>query len=358
MFHGVILAGGRGERLWPVNRQNFPKHLLATVHRESMLEDCIRRIEALVPPKHVLVVTHKNYLAAIERHLKGKLAIGGFVVEPQGKNTAIAIGLAAFKLLKQDPAAIMYVLPADHYIAEEDRLHQAFRTAARLTLEQESLVTIGVNPTRPEPNYGYIEMGPSVEGDYEVPVFSAQSFKEKPSAEQAVELMARGTYLWNTGMYVWKARVLIEALEKFMPELYGGLVAIEGDLGTDREEKALEGLYTRIGNVSIDYGVMEKADNVLVIRGSFVWDDFADWEIVARIVAADDDGNVTRGKAVTLDSKNSLVWSEDGVVAVLGVDDMIVVRQGDAVLICPRSKASDVKLIVRELNKRGLDQYA
>jgi len=358
MFHAVILAGGRGERLWPVNRQDFPKHLLAAVDRGSMLEESIRRIQSVVAPRHVTIVTHKNYIAAIRAHLSGKLGIGDFVVEPQGKNTAVAIGLAALKLLKEDPRAMMYVLPADHHIVEEDRLVQTLKTAARLVLESDSLVAIGVNPTRPEPNYGYIEMGETLEGHYDVPVFNTRAFKEKPTTDEAKGLMARGNYLWNTGMYAWKAEALMKALEKFMPELYGGLRAIELDLGTDREDEALEGLYTRIGNVSIDYGVMEKADNVLVIRGSFVWDDFADWEIIANIVAADENGNVTMGKTIALGSKNSLIWSEDGVVAVLGVDDMIVVRQGDAVLICPRSKARDVKLIVRELKEHGLHEYA
>jgi mannose-1-phosphate guanylyltransferase len=358
MFHGVILAGGRGERLWPVNRQNHPKHLLAPKPHETMLEESIRRIEALVPPKHVLVVTHRNYLDAIETHLRGKIEIGGYVVEPQGKNTAVAIGLAALKLLKRDPTATMYVLPADHFVGEEDRLLQALRAAARLTLEGERLVAIGVNPTRPEPNYGYIEMGAPVEGHFDVPVFSAEAFKEKPTTEEAVGLMARGTCLWNTGMYVWKATVLMEALQRFMPELYGGLKAIENDLETEREEDALRGLYTRIGNISIDYGVMEKADNVSVIRGSFVWDDYADWEVVSRVVAADEHGNVIRGNAVTLDSKSTLVWSEDGVIATLGVENLVVVRQGDAVLICPRSRARDVKFVVKELKERGLDEFA
>jgi mannose-1-phosphate guanylyltransferase len=270
----------------------------------------------------------------------------------------VAIGLAALKLLKRDPTATMYVLPADHFVREEDRLLQTLRAAARLTLEGENLVAIGVNPTRPEPNYGYIEMGAPVEGHFDVPVFSAEAFKEKPTTEEAVGFMAQGTFLWNTGMYVWKAKVLIDALERFMPELYGGLLAVEKDLDTEREEEALTGLYTRIGNISIDYGVMEKADNVMVIRGSFVWDDYADWEVVSRVVPGEEDGNVIRGNAVTIDSKNTLVWSEQGVVAAIGVENLIVVKQGDAVLICPRSRARDVKFVVKELKERGLDEFA
>lgn len=358
MFHGVILAGGRGERLWPMNTRSHPKHLLTDSDGESMLEKAIRRIHALVPPKHVLVVTHRSYLDAIKGHLEGRIKIGGYVVEPEGKNTAVAIALAAMKLLKADPNAHMFVLPADHFIGEEDRLRQALRTAARLTLEGEKLVTIGVNPTRPETNYGYIEMGRPLEGDYEVPAFSVKAFKEKPDPDEAVDFLARGDFLWNTGMYVWKARVLLESVRRFMPELNGGLAAIEPDLGGDEEDQALAGLYTRIGNVSIDYGVMEKADNVLVVRGGFVWDDYSDWEIVARVACEDEAGNVTRGKALALESERSLVWSEDGVIAALGVKDLVIVRKGNAVLVCPRTRARDVKSVVHELRSGPLDEYA
>lgn len=352
------MAGGRGERLWPVNTRLQPKHLLAGSDGESMLEKAIKRVLALVPPKHVILVTHRNYVDAIKRHLEGRIAIGGYVVEPEGKNTAVAIALAAMKLLKVDPQAHMFVLPADHYVGEEDRLRQALRTAARLTLEGDKLVTIGVNPTRPETNYGYIEMGKMLDGDYEVPVYTVKAFKEKPDPEMAVEFLAKGDFLWNTGMYVWKARVLLESVKKYMPELNGGLTAVEPALGTDQEQAALEGLYTRIGNVSIDYGVMEKADNVLVVRGGFVWDDFSDWEIVARVEPSDAQGNVVKGKAVVLDSSDSVVWSEDGLVAVLGLDHMVVVRKGDAVLVCPRSRAREVKAIVHHLKGGPWDEFA
>ncbi|MCU0611794.1 MAG: sugar phosphate nucleotidyltransferase [Candidatus Eisenbacteria bacterium] len=358
MFYGVILAGGRGERLWPANTRAHPKHLLTGPDGESMLEKAIRRIQALVPPKHVQIVTHRNYLDAIEAHLDGRIKVGGYVVEPEGKNTAVAIALAAMKLLQADPNAHMFVLPSDHFIGEEDRLRQALRTAARLTLEGEKLVTIGVNPTRPETNYGYIEMGRPLEGDYEVPVYAVKAFKEKPEPDVAVDLLARGDFLWNTGMYVWKARVLLESVKRFMPELNGGLQAVESEIGTDDEALALEGLYTRIGNVSIDYGVMEKADNVLVVRGGFVWDDYSDWEIVARVGPPDGDGNVLRGKVLAVDAHRSLVWSEDGLIAALGVDDLVIVRKGDAVLVCPRVRARDVKSVVHELKGRAFDDYA
>lgn len=358
MFYGVILAGGRGERLWPMNTRTRPKHLLAGPDGESILEKAIRRIHALVPPKHVLIVTHRNYVDAIQDHMGDRIKIGGFVVEPEGKNTAVAIALAAMKLLKIDPNAHMFVLPADHFIGEEDRLRQALRTAARLTLEGEKLVTIGVNPTRPETNYGYIEMGKPLEGDYEVPVYAVKAFKEKPDPEVAVDLLARGDFLWNTGMYVWKARVLLESVQRYMPELNGGLAAVEPAIGTEDEASALEGLYTRIGNVSIDYGVMEKADNVLVVRGGFVWDDYSDWEIVARVGDCDGAGNVLCGRAVALEAQRSLVWSADGLIAALGVEDMIIVRKGDAVLVCPRSRARDVKAVVHELRSTSLEQYA
>jgi len=358
MFHGVILAGGRGERMWPVNTRTNPKHLLTDPDGESMLEKAIRRLQALVPPKHVLIVTHRNYLDAIRSHVEGRIKIGGYVVEPEGRNTAVAIALAAMKLLKVDPNAHMFVLPADHFIGEEDRLRQALRTAARLTLEGEKLVTIGVNPTRPETNYGYIEMGKPLEGDYEVPAYTVKAFKEKPEPDDAVDFLARGDFLWNTGMYVWKARVLLDSVKRFMPELNGGLLAVEPEIGTDSEEGALEGLYTRIGNVSIDYGVMEKADNVLVVRGGFVWDDYSDWEIVTRVGVADGNGNVLRGKVVAIESRDSLVVSADGVVAAIGVEDLIIVRKGDAVLVCPRDRARDVKSVVHELRSEGLEQYA
>ena len=357
MFHGIILAGGRGERLWPVNRRSYPKHLLVSKDGESMLEKSIRRIEALIPPKHVMVVTHRNYITVIKNHLEGRIKVGDFIVEPEGKNTAVAIGLAAFKLVKQDPKAIMFVLPADHHIGEEDRLLQVLRAAARITLETDSLVTIGVNPARPEDRYGYIEVGQPLHGDFEVPVFKVTAFKEKPDHKKAEAFLASGNYLWNSGMYVWRAKVLIDALEQFMPELYGGLQAVSDDLGTEREPDALEGLYERIGNISIDYGIMEKAEDVVVIRGSFRWEDFADWEIVTRVHTSDKKDNVIHGTVVPIESSDNLIWCEDGIIATLDVNDLIIVKKDDAVLVCSRERAEDVKKIVAFLRKHKLDNY-
>jgi len=357
MFHGVILAGGRGERLWPVNRWNHPKHLLISKDGESMLEKSIRRIEALISPKHVMVVTHRNYIDSIRDHLQGRIKVGDFIVEPEGKNTAVAIGLAALKLLKQDPKAIMFVLPADHYIGEEDRLLQVLRAAARITLETDSLVTVGVNPARPEDRYGYIEVGQPMDGEYDVPVFKVTAFKEKPDAKEAEAFLSSGNYLWNSGMYVWRAKVLVDALERFMPELYGGLQAISDDLGTDNEQTALEGLYERIGNISIDYGIMEKAEDVVVIRGSFRWEDFADWEIVTRVHSSGRKHNVISGTVVPIDSNDNLIWCEDGITATLGVSDLIIVKKDDAVLVCSRERAEEVKKIVAALRKKKLDKF-
>lgn len=354
----VILAGGSGTRFWPLSRKKTPKQLMSVFGGRSMLQRTVERILPL-NPEGIFVVTNTLQARETERQLSfvtGDLLT--IVEEPLARNTAPAIGLAAEIIASRDPAGVMAVLPADHYIQDED----AFRAAldqARLAAGNMALVTLGIRPTAPETGYGYIEADLAAGHDG---VFPVRRFLEKPRHEKALELLAAGNYFWNSGMFVWRADVIIDRIRTHMPDLYTGLESLRVPPRL-REIRAMarqvEALYETIQAESIDYGVMEKADGVVVIPSSFGWSDVGSWSALPALLEADDCGNVTidNSPVVSLDSHGCLVLGGEKLVALLGVSDLVVVNTGDAVLVCPRERAQEVKHIVEALAGRGLNGF-
>lgn len=353
----VILAGGSGTRFWPLSRKKTPKQLMSVFGGRSMLQRTVERVLSL-NPEGILVVTNELQASETERQLSfvpdDLLTI---VKEPLARNTAPAIGLAAAIIASRDPTAVMAVLPADHFIQDEE----AFRTAlerARLAAADMTLVTLGIRPVSPETGYGYIEadLKAGREG-----VFPVSRFIEKPHRGKAMELLAAGNYYWNSGMFVWRADVIMDRLRTHMPDLFTGLenLRIPSRLSEHSLARQVEALYTGIAAESIDYGVMEKSDGVVVIPSSFGWSDVGSWSALPGLLEGDEHGNVVVDKStiVPLDSHGCLVLGGEKLVALLGVRDLVVVDTGDALLVCPKDRAQEVKSIVDELAGRGLTGY-
>lgn len=353
----VILAGGSGTRFWPLSRKSTPKQLMSVFGGKSMLQ---RTVERVIPlqPKRVLVVTNALQAAETRSQLEYIKGVPVDVIEePVGRNTAPAIGLAASIIARFDPDGIMVVLPADHFIVDEERFRETLRKA-RTVAETGKLVTLGITPTRPETGYGYIE-AESGSGTDAAPV---RRFVEKPPMERALEFLASGRFYWNSGMFVWGASAILDQIARYMPELSCALakLAFEHDVWelADLKPQITE-IYSGIKGESIDFGVMEKAQDVQVIPASFGWSDVGSWSALPEVMEADQDGHVLINAQgpVSIASEGCLAYGAGKMVAFVGVKDLVVVDTPDALLICSKSAAQDVKKVVEELERRGLSEY-
>lgn len=351
MFYAVVLAGGSGVRFWPKSRRQTPKQLLNLFGSSSLIKQTTERLEPLFPKERLFVVTHADQIEAIQRHVE--LPSKNIIAEPLAKNTAAAVGLAALTLLKlAGEEAVFAVLPSDHHIGEPDAYLAALALAKDVALKN-YLVTIGIRPRYPETGYGYIEMGQALtEGVYKV-----KRFVEKPDLSTATQFVAEGRYFWNAGIFVWKVKTLLAALKKHLPALYEGLKRIEPALGTPEETTTVARVYEALPAISVDYGIMEKADNAAVVLGDFSWSDVGNWSSLAEISEKDELGNVKRGEVIALDCANSIFYGDNGLIAAIGLKDFIVVSSGNAVLICPKDKAQRVRQVIEALKQLGKKEY-
>jgi mannose-1-phosphate guanylyltransferase len=352
----VIMAGGKGSRFWPRSRERMPKHLIDILSERTIIRETVDRIRPLVPPEKTLIVTGRNHAAELIRQLP-EIPLENILIEPVGRNTAPCIGLAALHILKRVQDAVMLVLPSDHRIGDEAAFLKILQSASDAASQGNPLVTIGIRPTGPETGYGYIEQGEVVTDQDHATIYRVRSIREKPPQKQAEKFLAQGGFSWNSGMFVWKASAIIEAIRQFLPDLYGGLMQIQGALGTDQEEDVTDTVYAEQKSVSIDYGVMEKAKDVLIIPGDFDWSDLGSWDALWDVSSKDESRNAFSGKCIVIDSANSLVHSPEKLVALVGVKDLLVVETKDALLICRRGQSQDVKKIVEEIDKRGWNEY-
>jgi len=349
----VIMAGGKGSRFWPRSREKTPKHLLDIQSERTIIRETVDRIAPLVPPERTLIVTGRSHAAELICRLP-EIPPENILIEPLGRDTAPCIGLAALHILKRGADSVMLVLPSDHRIGDEDAFRRVLKTAAEAATEGERLVTIGIRPTGPETGYGYIEQGERIGTIGRDEVYRVRSIREKPPRDQAERFLAQGGFLWNSGMFVWKASAIIKAIERFLPELHRGLAEIAAALGTEREEEVVAGTYAAQKAVSIDYGVMEKADEVLVVPGAFDWSDLGSWDALWEVSEKDANGIAARGRCIGIDAADSLVYSPGKLVALVGVRDLLVVETGDALLICKRGRSQDVRGLVEEIERQGL----
>ena len=342
-----VMAGGSGERFWPFSRNSRPKQLLNIVGEESLITQAVNRCATFTPHYRIYIVTTKKQAGDTQKVLP-ELPAENIIAEPYGRNTAPCIGLISALLAAENPDKILGVIPADHWIPDVDIYARIMLEAARVAEENHALVTIGIQPRGPETGYGYILAGEKLESPHKTVFSKVEKFIEKPEKELAEELIATGNAFWNAGMFVFRVGDMLEAFRKFMPEFYENLKKIQ-DAG-ENSESIINEIYDSAPSISIDYAIMEKADNVIVAHGEFNWDDVGSWSSVAAHWQKDEFGNSAKGDYITVDSSNCVIGNEgDGIVGVIGMDNVIVVKTDDAVLVCPKDRAQDVKKLVQKL---------
>jgi mannose-1-phosphate guanylyltransferase len=344
----VIMAGGRGTRFWPRSRTRHPKQLLNIIGPKTILEQTIDRLLPITDWGHIFVVTEITQAEAVKKLLPN-LPKDHLIVEPLGKNTAPCIGLAALILGRIDPAATMVILPSDHYISEIETFQETLLSAAGAAKEGDYLITLGITPTAPETGYGYLERGREVMKIKESPVWEVKAFHEKPDRSKAEAMVETGKFFWNSGLFIWTVSAILTRMSRLTPEMYDEIKKLEPFLDQPGWEEALKRGYERMDNISIDYAVMERAEKVLMLEGNFGWNDVGSWEAVYQLEPKDEKANYLNGPALVLDSQGCLVYSPQKTVALIGMKDLIVVDTPDALLICPRERAQEVKKIVQLL---------
>jgi len=355
-MYAVIMAGGKGTRFWPRSREERPKQLLNIVGRRSMLQQTIARINDLLPVENILVVAGEAHGEELRRQL-AELPAENIFLEPVGRNTAACIGFAALLVQHRDPSAVMVVLPADHLIADEDLFLSTLRAAAALARKQSALITLGIVPASAETGYGYIEAGDQVGTVQEHKFHKVTSFHEKPDVERAKDYLDKGNFFWNSGIFVWQAEAILAEMKNYLPGLYKDLHRLKPFLDTDRLYQEINHIYPDLESISIDYGVMEKADSVLMIPADFGWNDLGSWAAMAQIWPKDDQNNARQGEIMAMESRGNVVFCQEKLCVLLGVDDLIVVDTEDALLVCPVNRAQDIGKILDVMKQRGMEQY-
>ena len=358
MLHALIMAGGGGTRFWPRSRQARPKQFLALGGDRTLLQQASDRLEAQVPPANVWVLTAEAHRAEAGRHLP-HLPPGRVVGEPCGRDTAACIGLGAALIAKADPDAVMAVTPADHVIEPAAEFGRALRAAALVAEEfPHSLITFGIRPTFPATGYGYIHRGPEVARRQGVPAYRVQAFREKPAQELAEQFVAAGDYYWNSGIFVWKAATILDELRRQRPALAGAVERIAAAWDTPDGPEALRRLYPAVEKVSIDYAVMEHAADVLVLEAPYQWDDVGSWLALERRNPQDASGNTVQGLHCGIDTRNCVIAGEaEKLIATIGVSNLLIVQDGDALLVADRREEATVKQLVDKLKKDGLEKF-
>lgn len=321
--YAVIMAGGSGERFWPRSRRKLPKQFLSIVSKKNMLDETISRIKGIIPEDRVYIVTNKGHVPFVKRYKN-------IIPESISRNTAPCIALSANIIRRKDPEGIMIVLPADHYIKDVQRFQSTIKKAVEIANSMDVLVTLGIRPRSPHTGYGYIKKGQSLGGG----LYKVSRFTEKPDLKTAKKYVASGDYLWNSGMFIWKISTILEEIDRYLPNILKGTKKI-----------------------SIDYGVMEKTGRAVVLEAGFNWDDVGNWASLDKHIKKDREGNIIQGNVLCKDVDNSTIITDSPLVAAIGLTDVVVVGSKDAVLICPKDRAEEVKDIVGILKNERLRRY-
>jgi mannose-1-phosphate guanylyltransferase len=359
-FYPVILAGGRGTRFWPLSRKKRAKQLLALDGKQTMIQQTVARLLPLAPAKNFWIITNEDLRRAILKQLP-KLPQAQVLAEPVGRNTAPAIGLAAFLLLRENPEAVIGLFPSDHVIADEARYRETLERGIEIAADGANIVVLGIRPTRAETGYGYIEAGSTLQGD----ILRVRRFTEKPDSQKAAEFMAAGNYFWNSGMFLWSARTLADALREHLPRTAQLLEEIAGAFGSRKFAATFRKLYPKCENISVDYAILEprsakgeRAGNIFCLPADFGWNDLGSWTALHEHHATKSrppEGNLVTGSdAFFLNATGNYIYAPGKFVAAVGVSDLVVVETADALLITTRQHAQDVGKVVKHLDEKKL----
>lgn len=358
-MYAVIMAGGSGTRFWPLSRAKMPKQLLKIGGIDTLIQETVGRVLPLIPKENIFVVTNHGLADDIDRQLSARFDgswAANIIIEPQARNTAPALGLAALHIRRMDPDAIMVVLSADHSIRKTEEFLSMIKTAGAAA-KKDYLVTLGIKPNRPETGFGYIKAGEPCEGQGIAGVCKVEAFVEKPSLETAKEYLRQGMYFWNSGMFIWKTSTFLAEMKKLQPVLYQGLMDIQESIGSDKEATVVAQVFKKLDSISIDYAIMEKTGRAAVIPADIEWSDVGSWSALDEVSDRDASGNILSGNVIDFGSKDSIVYAEKRLVATIGLHDLIVVDTPDATLVCSKDRAQDVKKVVEELKKRKSEEH-
>ena len=350
----LIMAGGKGERFWPRSRKSFPKQFLClTGDGKSMIQQTVERINPIVKMEDIYIATNIAYKDIIKEQLP-LIPEENILYEPVGRNTAPCIGLGAVHIRKKYDDAVMLVLPSDHQIKFVDMYLQVLKDAIEVAELDNNLVTLGITPNAPETGYGYIKYDKD-----EMLLKSSKviSFVEKPDINTAKKYLESGDYMWNSGMFMWKASTILSSMEKNLPEIYSGLLKIEAAIGTADETKVLNEVFETLPSESVDYGILEKEKSIFVLPGNFGWDDVGSWLSIERLNEADGQGNCIKGNVRALDLQDCIIEGEDKLIACIGLKNIVVVDTKDATLICDKEHTADIKKILEQLRNNKENQY-
>ena len=358
MLHAMIMAGGGGTRFWPRSRQRRPKQFLALGGDRTLLQGTLDRIEAQVPPERTWVITGGAHREEAIKQLP-QLPPGHVVGEPCGRDTAPCIALGAALIAREDPNAVMIVMPADHAIEPEREFQRAVQAAEQLAEENPAaLITFGIPPTFPSTNYGYIHRGAPAGSRQGVSAFKVRRFREKPKDPEAEEYVASGEYFWNSGIFVWKVSAILDELRNQKPGIYAAAQRIAEAWGQPQRDEVFRPEYENVEKKSIDYAVMEHAKEVLVLQAPYQWDDVGSWLALERRNAQDANGNTVRATHCGIRTKDCVIVSDDGhLIATIGVSGLLIIQDGDATLVADRSEEANVKELVDKLKAEGLGRY-
>ena len=349
--YGVIMAGGSGTRFWPLSRENNPKQLLNLTGKDLMINETVDRLSYIVENGDIFIVTNAVQQRAIAGATRGRVKEDHILIEPAARNTAACIGYAAAEIVKKYGDGVMVITPSDHFIKDTASFTRVLNKAVRIAETEDKLITVGITPAYPATGFGYIKYGKEGTSSAKQVI----EFKEKPDRETAQTYLDSGDYLWNSGMFVWKASVILESFARYAPDIRVALDKITEAVGTDRERAVIERVYPDIKKISIDYAVMEpsaSAGDVLVIPAEIGWNDVGSWDMLEILQDSDEHGNVCVGDVIAINTRDSVLFSTKKLVAAVDAEGIVVVETPDAIMVCPKDKVQDVKLIVEELERK------
>lgn len=364
--YAVIMAGGVGARFWPKGTTKIPKQFLKiTNDNDTLIQLAYKRLENLVQDEKIFIVTNLIYKNEIKKQLP-RIPEENIICEPIGRNTAPCIGLACVFINQFNPKANVLVVAADHLISDIPEFQKVIKTGLKFVNDNGGIVTLGIHPTRPETGFGYIQYDPDKLIEVELEkngestiekVYKVKTFAEKPNPEVAKAFLESGDFLWNSGMFIFRTDTMMEEIKNFMPELFDSLERLSKNILSNDFPKQLELEYSKLKSISIDYGVMEKAKDVYIIRSTFGWNDVGAWDEVYNIKEKDNNGNVKQGRTVTINTKNCLIINDQKIISTVGVEDLLIVNTDNGLLICKRGEGQSVKEVVDYLRRKGLEQF-